>query len=116
MLVVVANAKGSVPREAGAWMIVSAERVTGTIGGGHLELKSIEIARSLIAGAAACATVRQFPLGPALGQCCGGAVEIAFVPVTASDRAWIDELREVERVGGTFTLCRTCLLYPSRCV
>ena len=107
MLVVVANAKGSVPREAGAWMIVSAQRATGTIGGGHLELKSIEIARSLIAGVATCATVRQFPLGPALGQCCGGAVEIAFLPVTASDRAWLDELQEVERIGGTFTLCRT---------
>ena len=107
MLVVVANAKGSVPREAGASMIVSAERATGTIGGGHLELKSIEIARSLIAVAATCATVRQFPLGPALGQCCGGAVEIAFVRIADSDRAWLHELREIERSGGTFTLRRT---------
>ncbi len=106
ILVVVANTKGSVPREAGAWMIVSAERATGTIGGGHLELKSIELARSLIAGATSCATLRQFPLGPALGQCCGGAVEIAFVPVTANDRAWLDELHEVERTGGTFMLRR----------
>ncbi|MEQ1595038.1 MAG: xanthine dehydrogenase accessory protein XdhC [Casimicrobium sp.] len=145
MLVVVANAKGSVPREAGAWMIVSAERATGTIGGGHLELKSIEIARSMIARCVGDdavsvrpersegfdamvnpsnpslrsgrtgvdspltlghATVRQFPLGPALGQCCGGAVEIAFVPIADSDRAWLGELSEIERSGGTFTLRR----------
>ena len=49
-VVLVAKAKGSVPREAGTRMLVSADEVVGTIGGGHLELQAIEEARSLVIG------------------------------------------------------------------
>ena len=62
-------------------MVVTAERASGTIGGGHLELKAIEFAREMIALKKTAATRRHFPLGPALGQCCGGNVDVAFVPV-----------------------------------
>lgn len=109
ILVIVANTKGSVPRETGAWMVVSAsdtQFAVGTIGGGHLELKSIEMARAMMANATNVATARQFPLGPALGQCCGGAVEIVFVPIAKSDRTWLSALSEVEQDGGTFVLRR----------
>ena len=41
VLVEVSEAKGSVPREAGTRMLVSAARAAGTGGGGHLELKAI---------------------------------------------------------------------------
>ena len=44
-LVTVESTQGSVPREAGAWMAVFADRVVGTIGGGHLELQAINEAR-----------------------------------------------------------------------
>ena len=37
ILVTVAHTQGSVPRELGTWMAVFADRVVGTIGGGHLE-------------------------------------------------------------------------------
>jgi xanthine dehydrogenase accessory factor len=37
ILVTVARTSGSVPREEGAWMAVTAEGFTGTVGGGHLE-------------------------------------------------------------------------------
>jgi hypothetical protein len=49
---VIAHA-GSVPREAGTRMLVAADAVLGTIGGGHLELQAIADARSLLAGHAA---------------------------------------------------------------
>ena len=37
VLVAVAEARGSTPREAGAAMVVTADGIAGTIGGGHLE-------------------------------------------------------------------------------
>jgi xanthine dehydrogenase accessory factor len=78
VLVEVTEALGSAPRETGTRMIVSALRCAGTIGGGHLELKAIDLARRLLAGDETSPRTAHYPLGPALGQCCGGAVTLAF--------------------------------------
>jgi xanthine dehydrogenase accessory factor len=126
-LVEVASAKGSTPREKGAWMLVSPERIFGTIGGGQLEFMAIDKAREMLRSALSplegemspkategvvAATRRpelaarqgtsstaattppggfaatlpsrgretllSIPLGPEIGQCCGGRVEIAI--------------------------------------
>jgi xanthine dehydrogenase accessory factor len=78
-LVSVSAFKGSVPRETGTRMVVGAEEVLGTIGGGHLEHIAIEEARRLLGGSPRTdAFEKHFPLGPALGQCCGGAVTLRF--------------------------------------
>ncbi|WP_296744054.1 xanthine dehydrogenase accessory protein XdhC [Mesorhizobium sp.] len=119
-LVEVAATKGSTPREAGAFMLVSASAILGTIGGGQLEYMAIDKARQILGslpslwggstgeagrgGGAAldrhpprttssdpphkgegketrieveevCATM-DVPLGPEIGQCCGGRVEV----------------------------------------
>ncbi|MFM2056996.1 MAG: hypothetical protein RLY71_1381 [Pseudomonadota bacterium] len=77
--------RGSVPRETGTHMLVSADAVAGTIGGGHLELKAIAAARALLAEAPDAAPVDvHYPLGPALGQCCGGAVTLRTAPLSAA--------------------------------
>jgi xanthine dehydrogenase accessory factor len=104
--VCVSDAKGSVPRERGAMLIVTTQHTWGTIGGGHLELKVIELARDLLASDAETATTRHFPLGPALGQCCGGAVDVAFMPMRESDRAALLQLQTVELHGGQFIVER----------
>lgn len=78
VLVEVTGARGSVPREAGTRMLVSASHAAGTVGGGHLELKAIEQARSLLASGSTEPQTVHYPLGPALGQCCGGAVTLGF--------------------------------------
>lgn len=70
--VVVAGVKGSAPREAGAAMLVWAAGSQGTIGGGALEWQAMAEARTMAPGAPP--RVARLPLGPALGQCCGGAV------------------------------------------
>ncbi len=75
VLVTVAEAKGSTPREAGAAMLVTAERSFGTIGGGRLEWEGIAHARSLLASGGRESRV-ELPLGPAVGQCCGGHVRL----------------------------------------
>lgn len=69
--VVVAATKGSVPREVGAAMLVTSNTVHGTIGGGALEFDAIKHARKTKVD-----TLEHLPLGPALGQCCGGLVTV----------------------------------------
>ena len=83
VLVEVVAHRGSVPREAGTRMLVGATEVLGTIGGGHLELRAIADARALLAGSSVAAEQR-IPLGPALGQCCGGEVTLRFTPLADS--------------------------------
>lgn len=75
-LVRVVEAKGSTPRDTGAWMLVSVRDGFGTIGGGRLELEAIDQARRVLAGADA--PELTLPLGPAIGQCCGGRVRLSF--------------------------------------
>lgn len=84
MLVTVASTQGSAPRKAGAWMAVFAASVLGTVGGGHLEFEAIaEARRRLFAGEGE--AVRRFGLGPGLGQCCGGVMQLRFELVSAGD-------------------------------
>lgn len=78
VVVEVTEARGSAPREAGTRMLVGVARLAGTIGGGHLELKAIEQARQLLADGHRGPRSAHYPLGPALGQCCGGAVTLSF--------------------------------------
>jgi xanthine dehydrogenase accessory factor len=102
--IIVARTQGSVPRESGASMLVAATTSEGTIGGGHLELKAIEQARAMLKANTLTATQRHFPLGPALGQCCGGAVSVLFVPVVESMRDELLRLKKMEIEGGCFEL------------
>jgi len=90
VVVEVVKTAGSVPREAGTRMLVSATQAIGTLGGGHLELLAIANARTLLAQVPGFEPVdRHYPLGPALGQCCGGAVTLRFARLAhAAVRAW----------------------------
>ena len=84
VLVTVLEAKGSVPRGRGTCMLVFADGFAASIGGGHLEYQAIAHARSLLSGEARDLRLRQV-LGPSLGQCCGGALELGFERVHAPD-------------------------------
>jgi xanthine dehydrogenase accessory protein XdhC len=77
VLVTVAIVEGSGPREPGAKMLVTARGQVDTIGGGHLELCAVDTAREMLASGAP-ARLERYALGPALGQCCGGVVHLAF--------------------------------------
>lgn len=69
--VVVANRAGSTPREAGAAMLVWPTGQEGTIGGGALEYQAVARARAALKTGD---RLDKVPLGPDLGQCCGGGV------------------------------------------
>lgn len=108
VLVEVHATAGSVPRGVGTWMAVFAEPseangaagLLGTIGGGRLEFDAIREARQRLQAcatatatvtasgniAASSAEVLRYPLGPTLGQCCGGVVHLRFTHAGAGDR------------------------------
>jgi xanthine dehydrogenase accessory factor len=86
VVVEVAAHRGSVPRETGTRMLVAADAVLGTIGGGRLEQEAITLARSQLAEGKAQAG-RRWALGPSLGQCCGGEVTVRCTLLAADDPA-----------------------------
>ena len=89
VVVEVAQTRGSVPRAQGTRMLVAADEVLGTIGGGQLELKAIAHARALLARAGEVASEQHIALGPTLGQCCGGALTLVFTPLAlAAPERW----------------------------
>ena len=71
--IVIVAAAGSVPRGVGTSMLVWQGGESGTIGGGALEFQAVEQARTALSGAD---RFDKVPLGPGLGQCCGGAVQL----------------------------------------
>ncbi|MGF6861783.1 xanthine dehydrogenase accessory factor [Rhodobacteraceae bacterium MBR-64] len=75
--VVVAGHQGSAPREAGAAMLVWPGGQSGTIGGGALEHQAAETARAMLAHGPVL-RLERVALGPAVGQCCGGAVSLLY--------------------------------------
>jgi xanthine dehydrogenase accessory factor len=90
VVVEVAAFRGSVPRETGTRMLVTACDAVGTIGGGHLELQAIQQARALLgspADALAPPLDRHVALGPSLGQCCGGSLDLRFTRLSQADPA-----------------------------
>jgi xanthine dehydrogenase accessory factor len=98
VLVTVAIVEGSGPREPGAKMLVTARGQHDTIGGGHLEMCAVELARDMLKGAAsqgaaAGARLERYALGPTLGQCCGGVVHLAFEVVSPALAAVLAGLR-----------------------
>lgn len=97
VLVTLLAVRGSTPREAGCKMVVSADATHGTIGGGNLEFQSLRRAREMLATPADGPVVAEFPLGPALGQCCGGHASVLFEAVSAP--AWHIALYGAGHVG-----------------
>lgn len=105
VLVTVAAANGSTPREPGAAMLVARERVTGTIGGGHLEFEALRLAREALETLAPPAQwLIRFPLAARLGQCCGGVATLSFATLDASARSWTDVVAACVRSRASFAV------------
>ena len=76
-VVSVTGVQGSAPREVGAVMAATATEVAGTIGGGALEAAAIDAAREILRAGEDSRFLDQ-PLGPEIGQCCGGRVQLSI--------------------------------------
>jgi xanthine dehydrogenase accessory factor len=75
-LVTILATEGSAPRGAGARMVVTETSLAGSIGGGALEHQATAQARAILELAPGSWRVQDYPLGPLLGQCCGGRVRL----------------------------------------
>ena len=78
VLITLLGARGSTPRDNGSKMLVAADAAFGTIGGGHLEYKAMQIAATMLGEDEEQQKIEYFPLGPTLGQCCGGSTMVLF--------------------------------------
>lgn len=95
-LVQIKSARGSTPRETGAEMFVTPDRMIGTIGGGQLEALAVDAARSLLSAGHDTQNL-DIPLGPEIGQCCGGHVSLSISRMAAANRqAVVAEARQRE--------------------
>jgi xanthine dehydrogenase accessory factor len=81
VLVTIIEELGSTPRNAGSKMVVTADRIYETVGGGHLEFKAMELAREMLVSRTQDTRLERFSLGASLGQCCGGATVLLFEPM-----------------------------------
>lgn len=88
VIVTVAAVRGHAPREAGAKMLVTAEGLWGTVGGGNLEEVALQAAREMLTGrepGPRLLTVRLNPKEGEFGlQCCGGEVTLLLEPFSAA--------------------------------
>lgn len=90
-LVSVLATEGSAPRGAGTRMLVTAGGQQGTIGGGQLEFRAIEQARGILGHPAGSWRVQDYPLGPLLGQCCGGRVRLLVEHLDPAALDWLHD-------------------------
>ncbi len=88
VLVEVTGADGSTPRDTDAWMLVTAATLFGTVGGGQLEYMAIDHARRTLRQGVP-AEAMNVPLGPEIGQCCGGRVRLSFTALTPDITAFL---------------------------
>ena len=102
-MITVVDARGSTPRGVGTRMLVTqGGGFFGTIGGGRLEYDAMAAARRLLETDGR-PEVREVPLGPALGQCCGGH---ATVLIERADRHALEALQALESDDFGYVLTR----------
>jgi xanthine dehydrogenase accessory factor len=99
-LLSVVGAAGSVPRETGARIVLQPDGgFYGTIGGGRLEYEAIAASRAALAAGRGAVVLRDWPLGPTLGQCCGGAVKTLTETFDTLDMTVVRRLEAAEKAG-----------------
>ncbi len=106
-LLSIIDAAGSVPREAGARIVLQPDGgFFGTIGGGRLEYEAIAAARKALAAGRGHAEFRDWPLGPNLGQCCGGMVRTLTETFDGRDLGMVRRFEAAEKAGAFVTTSR----------
>lgn len=80
VLITQAETLGSTPREVGAKMVVTADALFGSIGGGSLEFQAAAEARGMLSEGRREPKIEKSILGPDMRQCCGGAVTLLYEP------------------------------------
>jgi len=85
VVVTVIEARGSAPGKAGAKMIVAADSIHGTVGGGKIENAAIQHARSIL-GEGVPPETRSYDVVQDLGMTCGGTMNLLYESHTTPPR------------------------------
>jgi xanthine dehydrogenase accessory factor len=101
VLVTICIVKGSAPREPGAKMLVWPQDQEGTVGGGQLEFTIVEQARRML-DASSRWRFQNYPLGPLLGQCCGGNVGLLLERLDDESAAWLAGIAAAEAAADPY--------------
>ena len=107
VLVTVTETKGSSPRNAGAHMLITADEIWQTIGGGAVEFDIMARARKMLASGDD-GWQRQhlkIALGPDMGQCCGGQMSVLLEKFSTKQES---DLRALSLA----VTCETILSHP----
>lgn len=92
ILIEIIGTQGSTPRETGTFMLVSKDQIWETIGGGQFEFMAIANARAMLTGGGV--EMMDIPLGPEIGQCCGGRTQLRCRPASAETIAELERRLE----------------------
>ncbi len=84
------DVKGSSPNNLGDIILISQDTIFGTIGGGNLEYLVIDEAKKILDKKIENKTL-SIPLGPGIGQCCGGYVQVKLSLHENSEKALKNE-------------------------
>lgn len=98
VVVTVADVEGSSPQAPGARMLVTADRLVGSIGGGKLEHRAAEIARGMLGGGEPIALRRLASEAPP-EESCGGLLTLVFDRVDRTRGAWLGDAARMRRGG-----------------
>lgn len=101
-MVSVLASEGSAPRGAGTRMLVTAGAQEGTIGGGTLEYRAVDQARAILDHPPGTWRVQDYPLGPLLGQCCGGRVRLLVERLDPAALGWLHDAEPGRMLATTF--------------
>lgn len=104
ILVTVGQAKGSAPRSQGTKMLIGAQDIFGTIGGGNLEFQVMDQAHKMLADSQMNCLYQTYALGPILQQCCGGSVKILLEKLDASHLPLLAQVNKAQHSGDAYGL------------
>ncbi len=89
VLVTLVEARGSVPQDTGAKMLVTASGLhSGTVGGGRVEAQALALAQEVLANNEGTPRFVSWTLKGDVGMTCGGAVKLYFEPHPAGGASW----------------------------
>ena len=84
--------EGSVPRNLGTFMLITSKYLFGSIGGGQLEYTIIEKAKKILKeNISEKNQILNIPLGPSIGQCCGGFVQVEITKYSNGNQSLKNE-------------------------
>ena len=105
------STEGSVPRDTGTFMLITSKYLFGSIGGGQLEYTIIQKAKKLLNEKKAINNeIINIPLGPSIGQCCGGYAQVKITKFDNGTQSIKNEKFIINKLDNLYILAQDMLV------